>query len=202
MVGSIFLPQVIKHKMSITHQLSWSSLSHWAHKIMRALAKKHVDPRTRPQTLQQAFNMAEEASKENSGRQSHLKGSSSVHFSSSVNQIYSLNLNLMRYPVVGIITTTIKEDTEVTITIKAKRIGARTTKVLIRNKTTRRILRTRMYTSLWPKTSNSVALHVLMKIYLLVLAGWSRKRWTMLDNQESLISRLSMLWRKIISCAF
>ena len=32
-------------------------------KIMRALAKKHVDPRTRPQTLQQAFNMVEEASR-------------------------------------------------------------------------------------------------------------------------------------------
>ena len=28
-------------------------------KIMRALAKKHADPRTRPQMLQQAFNMAE-----------------------------------------------------------------------------------------------------------------------------------------------
>ena len=32
-------------------------------KLMRALAKKHVDPRTRPQMLQQAFNMAEEASR-------------------------------------------------------------------------------------------------------------------------------------------
>ena len=32
-------------------------------KIMRALAKKHTDPRTRPQMLQQAFNMAEEASR-------------------------------------------------------------------------------------------------------------------------------------------
>ena len=29
-------------------------------KLMRALVKKHADPRTRPQTLQQAFNMAEE----------------------------------------------------------------------------------------------------------------------------------------------
>ena len=29
-------------------------------KLMRALAKKHADPRTRPQMLQQAFNMAEE----------------------------------------------------------------------------------------------------------------------------------------------
>ena len=32
-------------------------------KLMRALAKKHADPRTRHQTLQQAFNMAEEASR-------------------------------------------------------------------------------------------------------------------------------------------
>ena len=32
-------------------------------KLMRALAKKHVDPRTRPQMLQQAFNMAEEVSR-------------------------------------------------------------------------------------------------------------------------------------------
>ena len=32
-------------------------------KIMRALAKKHADPQTRPQMLQQAFNMAEEASR-------------------------------------------------------------------------------------------------------------------------------------------
>ena len=32
-------------------------------KIMRALVKKHADPRTRPQMLQQAFNMAEEASR-------------------------------------------------------------------------------------------------------------------------------------------
>ena len=32
-------------------------------KLMRALTKKHADPRTRPQMLQQAFNMAEEASR-------------------------------------------------------------------------------------------------------------------------------------------
>ena len=32
-------------------------------KLMRALVKKHADPRTRPQMLQQAFNMAEEASR-------------------------------------------------------------------------------------------------------------------------------------------
>ena len=32
-------------------------------KLMRALAKKHTDPQTRPQMLQQTFNMAEEASR-------------------------------------------------------------------------------------------------------------------------------------------
>ena len=32
-------------------------------KIMRALAKKHADPRTRPQMLQQAFNITEEVSR-------------------------------------------------------------------------------------------------------------------------------------------
>ena len=56
-------------------------------KIMRALAKKHTDPRTRPQTLQQAFNMAEEASRRILETES-FERSSSVHFSSSVNQIY------------------------------------------------------------------------------------------------------------------
>ena len=32
-------------------------------KTMRVLAMKHTDPRTRPQMLQQTFNMAEEASR-------------------------------------------------------------------------------------------------------------------------------------------
>ena len=32
-------------------------------KLMRALVKKHADPGTRPWMLQQAFNMAEEASR-------------------------------------------------------------------------------------------------------------------------------------------
>ena len=33
-------------------------------KLMWALAKKHADPQTRLQMLQQAFNMAEEASRQ------------------------------------------------------------------------------------------------------------------------------------------
>ena len=54
---------------------------------MRALAKKHMDPRTRPQMLQQAFNMAEEASRRILETES-LKRSSTVRFSSAVNNIY------------------------------------------------------------------------------------------------------------------
>ena len=115
-------------------------------KVMRALAKKHTNPRTRPQTLQQAFNMAEDASRRIL-RQSHLKEAAQSVFLVQLIRYTSLNLNSMRYPTVGIITTTIGESTEVTITIKVRRIGARTTKLLIRNRTTRKTLRTRMYTS-------------------------------------------------------
>ena len=56
-------------------------------KIMRALAKKHADPRTRPQTLQQAFDMAEEASRRILETES-FERSSTVQFSGSVNNIY------------------------------------------------------------------------------------------------------------------
>ena len=56
-------------------------------KLMRALAKKHVDPRTRPQMLQQAFNMAEEASRQILGTES-FKRSSTVRFVGTVNNIY------------------------------------------------------------------------------------------------------------------
>ena len=55
-------------------------------KIMRALAKKHVDPRTRPQTLQQAFNM-KEASRRILETE-FFERSSTVRFSGSVNHIY------------------------------------------------------------------------------------------------------------------
>ena len=56
-------------------------------KIMRALAKKHADPQTRPQMLQQAFNMAEEASRRILETES-FERSSTVQFSGSVNNIY------------------------------------------------------------------------------------------------------------------
>ena len=56
-------------------------------KLMRALAKKHADPRTRPQMLQQAFNMAEEASRRILETES-FERSSTVRFVGSVNNIY------------------------------------------------------------------------------------------------------------------
>ena len=54
---------------------------------MRVLVKKHADPRTIPQTLQQAFNMAEEVSRRILETES-FERSSTVRFSGSVNNIY------------------------------------------------------------------------------------------------------------------
>ena len=54
---------------------------------MRALVKKHADPKTRPQTLQQASNMAEEASRRILETES-FERSSTVWFLGSVNNIY------------------------------------------------------------------------------------------------------------------
>ena len=56
-------------------------------KLMRALVKKHADPRTRPQMLQQAFNMAEGASRRILETES-FERSSTVQFSCSVNNTY------------------------------------------------------------------------------------------------------------------
>ena len=56
-------------------------------KLMRALVKKHADPRTRPQTLQQAFSMAEEVSRRILETES-FERSSTVRFAGSVNNIY------------------------------------------------------------------------------------------------------------------
>ena len=56
-------------------------------KLMRAIAKKHADPRTRPQMLQQAFNMAEEVSRRILETES-FERSSTVRFVGSVNNIY------------------------------------------------------------------------------------------------------------------
>ena len=56
-------------------------------KLIRALVKKHADLRTRPQILQQAFNMAEEASRRILETES-FERSSTVRFAGSVNSIY------------------------------------------------------------------------------------------------------------------
>ena len=56
-------------------------------KLMRTLAKKHADLRTRPQMLQQAFNMAEEVSRRILETES-FERSSTVRFTGSVNNIY------------------------------------------------------------------------------------------------------------------
>ena len=56
-------------------------------KLMRASVKKHADLRTRPQMLQQAFNMAEEASRRILETES-FERSSTVKFAGSVNNIY------------------------------------------------------------------------------------------------------------------
>ena len=55
---------------------------------MRALVKKHTDPRTRPQMLQHAFNMSEEASRRILETESFERDLSTVQFSGSVNNIY------------------------------------------------------------------------------------------------------------------
>ena len=56
-------------------------------KLMRALVKKHADPRTRPQMLQQAFNLAEEASRRILETES-FKRSTTVRLMGSVNNSY------------------------------------------------------------------------------------------------------------------
>ena len=56
-------------------------------KLMRALVKKHADLRTRPQMLQQAFNMGEEASRRILETES-FERSSTVRFTGAVNNIY------------------------------------------------------------------------------------------------------------------
>ena len=93
-------------------------------KVMRALAKKHADPRTRPQMLQ-AFNMAEEASRRILETES-FERSSTERFSGSVNHIYKPEsevnevswVKYNNYKKGGYKTTT----TKIRITIMVKRI--------------------------------------------------------------------------------
>ena len=55
MEGSISLLQVTKHIMKGTPTAITEFIESLNPKLMWALAKKHADPQTRPQTLQQAF---------------------------------------------------------------------------------------------------------------------------------------------------
>ena len=63
MEGSTSLPQGIKHENERYPTAIMEFIESLNPKIMRVLVKKHADPRTRPQMLQQAFNMAEEVSR-------------------------------------------------------------------------------------------------------------------------------------------
>ena len=105
---------------------------------MRALAKKHADLRTRPQMLQQAFNMAEEASRRILETES-FKRSSTVRLMGSVNKSTNANQKSMRYQEVDTIITITKEGTtkeiiRVKMTTMVRRIGTRTPKVLTRRR--------------------------------------------------------------------
>ena len=65
-------------------------------KLMRALVKKHADLRTRPQMLQQAFNMAEEASRRILGL-SPSKGAAQCGSQVLPTIFNSVNLRSMKY---------------------------------------------------------------------------------------------------------
>ena len=118
-------------------------------KLMRALVKKHADPRTRPQTLQQAFNMAEEASR-------RILETESFERSSTVRlQVLSTSSNAnqrsMKYHMEDTITTITKEVTtraimKVKMITMVRRIGTRTPRVLTRRRMIRKNPRTRMCT--------------------------------------------------------
>ena len=121
-------------------------------KLIRALVKKHADPRTRPQMLQQAFNMAEEASRRILETES-FERSSTVRFVGSVNNIYQhASQKSMKYHVEDKITPTTKEATTKVIVTKVRmitmvrRIGIRTPKVPTRRKKIRKNPRTRTCT--------------------------------------------------------
>ena len=116
---------------------------------MRALVKKHADPRTRPQMLQQAFNMAEEASRRILETES-FKRSSTVRFTGSVNNIYQCkSMRSMRYHEEDTIRTITKEvTTKAIIKVKmitmVRRIGTKTPRVLTKRRRIRKSPRTRM----------------------------------------------------------
>ena len=120
-------------------------------KLMRALAKKHADLRTRPQTLQQAFNMTEEASRRIFETES-FERSSTVRFAVPSTTSTNASQKSTRYHMEDTITPITKEATTKEITIKVRlitmvrRIGTKTPKVLTRRKKIRKNPRTRMCT--------------------------------------------------------
>ena len=117
-------------------------------KLMRALVKKHADLRTRPQTLQQAFNMAEEASRRILETES-FERSSTVRLQDVSTTSTSMSQRSMKYHE-GDTTTTITKEVTIKPTIKVKmitmvrRIGTRTPRVLSKRRMIRKSPRTRM----------------------------------------------------------
>ena len=84
MAGSISLQQETRLIMERYLTAIMEFIKSLNPKLMRSLAKKHADPRTRPQMLQQAFNMAEEASRQILETES-FERSSTVRFVGTVN---------------------------------------------------------------------------------------------------------------------
>ena len=119
-------------------------------KLMRALVKKHTDPRTRPQTLQQAFNLAEEASRRILETES-FERSSTVRFAGTVNNIYQCESEVNKVSC-GRYNNNITKEVTIKVIIKVKmitmvrRIGTKTTKVLTRRRRIRKNPRTRTCT--------------------------------------------------------
>ena len=117
-------------------------------KLMRALVKKHADLRTRPQMLQQAFNMAER----HLGEYWRLNPSKDPAQCGSqvLSTIFTkVNLRSMKFHE-GDITTITKVVTTRVTTIKVKmnimvrRIGTRTPRVLTKRRMIRKSPKTRM----------------------------------------------------------
>ena len=120
-------------------------------KLMRALVKKHADPRTRPQMLQQAFTMAEEVSRRILETES-FKRSSTVRLWVPLTTSTNTSQKSTRYHVEDTITPITKEATTKPIITKVRmitmvrRIGTKTPKVLTRRKKIRKNPRTRTCT--------------------------------------------------------
>ena len=119
-------------------------------KLMRTLVKKHADLRTRPQMLQQTFNMAEEASRRILETES-FERSSTVRFVGAVNNIYH-HVSEVNEVSHGRYNNNNYKRGYTKVIIRAKmstmvrRIGTRTPRVLTRRRMRRKNPRTRMCT--------------------------------------------------------